>query len=284
MSFPKRVVEDALLACGRCCCLCHKFCGVRIEMHHLKPKQKGGDDSFENCIPLCFDCHATVGHYNQDHPRGRKFSPSELRRHRDNWYRKVKESNTPMLSSDVPEKTIQMVEGNSNIVAGRDLNVHTDRIIKKTIVQTDPGGKHISNYTARKIKELVDEYINMHSDAGCDSRGAAGRIWSRLKIKFNVTTYKEISLDDSDDVIRWLYAQINMTRPKLRKTNSEKWRISLYKPIYARARELGISKEGLYILAQNRLSLKRPIVSLKELTQKNLEKLHRIMIYEVKRS
>jgi hypothetical protein len=94
MSFPKDVVDLALVAAGRCCCICHKFCGVRIETHHIRPVSKGGDDSFENCIPLCFDCHAEVEHYNDQHPRGRKFSESELRKHRDTWFSKVEEMNT----------------------------------------------------------------------------------------------------------------------------------------------------------------------------------------------
>jgi hypothetical protein len=51
--------------------------------------QQGGDDTFKNCIPLCFDCHAEVGHYTDSHPKGIKFTPEELRQHRDRWYAKV---------------------------------------------------------------------------------------------------------------------------------------------------------------------------------------------------
>jgi hypothetical protein len=86
MSFAPEVAERALIACGRHCCLCHKFCGTKIELHHITPKSAGGTNDFENCIPLCFDCHAEVEHYNVKHPRGRKFSPRELKGHRDQWY------------------------------------------------------------------------------------------------------------------------------------------------------------------------------------------------------
>jgi hypothetical protein len=89
MSFPDRVKEDALLASGRHCCLCHKYCGLKIELHHIKPKAEGGHDTFENCIPLCFDCHADMRSYDHLHPKGTKFSERELTRHRDNWYAKV---------------------------------------------------------------------------------------------------------------------------------------------------------------------------------------------------
>lgn len=284
MSFSREIVEDALVACGRSCCICHKFCGVRIETHHLKPKHQGGDDSFENCIPLCFDCHAEVEHYNSNHPRGRKFSEGELRKHRDNWYSMVRELNTPLPPHESPAHIFQTVNGQGNMVAGRDLHILTERVVKKTVVQTDPGGKHIANSTARKIQDLVKEYIDIHTAAGKDSQRAAQRIWGGLKKEFNVTTYKEISAEDSDDAIQWLYVQIAMARPKIRRKAPERWKQSFYKPIYARANELGISKEDLYAVAQARLSLKKPISSLKDLTQKNLERLHHIMIAEVNKS
>jgi len=284
MSFPKDAVDMALVASGRCCCICHKFCGVRIETHHIRPVSKGGDDSFENCIPLCFDCHAEVEHYNNQHPRGRKFSESELSKHRDNWFSKVEELNTlPPLPNEVPH-VIQTVSGKGNMVAGRDLNISTERVVRKTIVQTDPGGKHISNTTARKIQEMVKEYIDIHTSAGKEAQRAAQRIWSSLKKEFNVTSYKEIPAQDSDRAIQWLHAQIAMARPKIRRKAPEKWKQSFFKPIYARAGELGISKEDLYLLAQERLALKKPIRSLKELTQRDLQRFHHIMIYEVKKS
>ena len=35
MAFPPKVAEDALVKCGRRCCLCHKFCRTDIEIHHI---------------------------------------------------------------------------------------------------------------------------------------------------------------------------------------------------------------------------------------------------------
>lgn len=284
MGFPKDIVDEALVASGRSCCICHKFCGVRIEVHHIRPVSKGGDDSFENCIPLCFDCHAEAEHYNDQHPRGRKFSDSELRKHRDSWFAKVSELNTLTPPPQYESQVIQSVSGKGNMVAGRDLSIHTDRVVHKTVVHTDPGGKHISNTTARKIQNLVNDYIDIHTEAGKDAKRAAQKIWSQLKKEFNVTSYKEIPVQESDRAIKWLHAQLSMARPKIRRKAPQKWKESLYKPIFARARDLGISKEDLYLLAYERLALKKPIQSLKELTQRDLLRLHNIMINEVRRS
>jgi hypothetical protein len=54
-------------------------------LHHIQPIENGGDDSIENAIPLCFECHAEVQLYNPAHPRGRKFRPDELRDHKEQW-------------------------------------------------------------------------------------------------------------------------------------------------------------------------------------------------------
>ena len=89
MGFSQSIVENALLSCGRHCCICHKFCGTKIELHHIDQKKNGGEDSFDNCLPLCFDCHADVMQYNPEHPKGKKYNFSELKKHRENWYKKV---------------------------------------------------------------------------------------------------------------------------------------------------------------------------------------------------
>src|SRR4051812_48340154 len=89
MGFPQNVADEALVSCGRHCCLCRKFCGLKIELHHIKPRADGGADTFENCIPLCFDCHGDMRSYDHKHPKGRKYSAVELKQHRDLWYKSV---------------------------------------------------------------------------------------------------------------------------------------------------------------------------------------------------
>lgn len=89
--WPVKVKEEALVACARRCCVCHRFCGRNMELHHIKMESKGGESTDKNCIPLCFDCHAEAGHYNSAHPKGTKYSSAELRKHRDRWYKAIKE-------------------------------------------------------------------------------------------------------------------------------------------------------------------------------------------------
>lgn len=90
MTFSKSVREQALIESARHCCVCHRYKGVKIEVHHIVPLDSGGDDSPDNAIALCFDCHADAGHYNPKHPRGSKFSPDELLEARETWHRTVR--------------------------------------------------------------------------------------------------------------------------------------------------------------------------------------------------
>ena len=88
MSFPQAVADEVLVKCGRHCALCHKFCGLKIELHHIKQQKDEGPDTADNCIPLCFECHADMRSYDHKHPKGRKYSAAELISHRDDWYKK----------------------------------------------------------------------------------------------------------------------------------------------------------------------------------------------------
>lgn len=93
MSFSQQIKEQALVSCARHCCICHRFVGLKIECHHIVHKSKGGEDTIENCIPLCFDCHADMISYDNKHPKGTKYSQTEIKSHRDNWYKKVSDNN-----------------------------------------------------------------------------------------------------------------------------------------------------------------------------------------------
>jgi HNH endonuclease len=75
MGFNRAEADALLVACHRRCCVCHRFCGFKMELHHMDQGSESEDDSIENAIPLCFECHAEVQLYNDSHPRGRKFHP-----------------------------------------------------------------------------------------------------------------------------------------------------------------------------------------------------------------
>ncbi len=85
MAFDRDQVADLLVKCHRRCCICHRFCGFKMETDHIKPPGEGGTHDIDNALPVCFECHAEIHCYNTDHPRGRKFTEKELRGHKEQW-------------------------------------------------------------------------------------------------------------------------------------------------------------------------------------------------------
>ena len=79
-----------MIASARHCCVCHRYKGVKMEVHHIIQEADGGPNTFENAIPLCYDCHSDAGHFNDRHPKGTKFSKQELSKSRDTWYEFIK--------------------------------------------------------------------------------------------------------------------------------------------------------------------------------------------------
>jgi hypothetical protein len=83
--FTRIELEQLLVECHRRCCVCHKYCGVKIEVDHIISATTAGSSDIGNAIPVCFECHAEIHYYNPKHPKGRRFQEAELRSHRDQW-------------------------------------------------------------------------------------------------------------------------------------------------------------------------------------------------------
>ncbi len=82
MAFPEAGVARLLADCKRHCCVCLRWCGSRIQLHHIVPQAQGGPDDIDNAIPVCLDCHAEIESRSN---MGRHFSPSELHEHKRRW-------------------------------------------------------------------------------------------------------------------------------------------------------------------------------------------------------
>jgi len=91
MAFPESVRLEALVACQRTCCLCHERKHTRLVCHHIIQEADGGPNVFENCIPLCPDCHAEVKAFDpRHHPGMTSYSEQELIRRRNDWHQVIK--------------------------------------------------------------------------------------------------------------------------------------------------------------------------------------------------
>ena len=135
MPFSQEVKTKAMVACGRFCVICHKFCGNNMEVHHIVAESDGGSNNFDNAIPLCFDCHAEVRQYDPKHPKGIRFTKDELIQHRDNWYKKVSDG-------------VYHADGNEKAIYKEDIELFHSICelftpsVKCWLIENDIGGSH----------------------------------------------------------------------------------------------------------------------------------------------
>lgn len=200
MAFSEEVKIKAMVACGRRCCICHKFCGNNMEVHHIKAQADGGDNSFENAIPLCIDCHAIVRQYDPKHPKGIKFSERELIQHRDVWYKHIQQGIQDAEKQSRPNKVepikIYHQKGYKNIMLNKVSNgkeiltylIGTYGITYDEEAETLEEVKLLGGFI-QDIKELVD--FNDLLDEPCD----------RIMTAFNLTE----SIKELDRAGFWVF-------------------------------------------------------------------------------
>ena len=177
MSFPRAVKEKILVDTARHCCICHRYKGVKVEVHHIKQEALGGENTYENAIALCFDCHADAGHYNPKHPRGTKFSPSELKKAKENWLNLVRTNNMELPKE--PDSFLCryfVCENYENLleISGGDLKkfpVESPLLVKNEvltflnrIIERHPETYRHANAWGEHYKHK-DDYLSRHPDA-----------------------------------------------------------------------------------------------------------------------
>ena len=88
MSVDAKLAEQMLVSCGRRCCICRRFEPLHLQVHHIRPRSAGGEDSLDNLIVVCLTCHSDIHTQTQ---LTRRFTEDELKGHRDSLVRLVGE-------------------------------------------------------------------------------------------------------------------------------------------------------------------------------------------------
>lgn len=177
MGFSQKVKNQILVDTARHCCVCHRYKGVKVEVHHIEQEALGGKNTYENAISLCFDCHCDAGHYNPKHPRGTKFSPAELKKAKQNWIHLVKTNNIKeptepdsfLCQYFVCENYENLLEINNGDLS--KFPVETPLIVKnevlnslEKIIKNHPESYRYANAWGECYKGK-NEYLEKHPDA-----------------------------------------------------------------------------------------------------------------------
>lgn len=160
----------------------------------------------------------------------------------------------------------QKIEGNGNVQVGGDL-IKTEKVIRRTDVLYDKD-EYISDSQAKEIRDRIEKIAKSKSKEDSSSYSKA---YKSLYNKFNITKYSLLPKNEYEKAIKWLDKQVAINRPKLKNVDLDQWRKDMYRAIHARSNQLKID---IHDFAFDVLELKKPITSLKELSDLRLKKLH----------
>jgi len=177
--FNRDEVAELLVSCHRRCCICHRFCGVKMETDHIVPSDEDGTDKINNAIPVCLECHAEIHCYNTAHPRGRKFTAEELRQHKEQWLGICK-NNPEIFAQALPtsevgplnslvdelEYNLEACEREGSVLSVQQFN---EAIRRGAISFLEPDLKKTINIAYVKINQLNQLFDSLaHQDQSSD--------------------------------------------------------------------------------------------------------------------
>lgn len=163
----------------------------------------------------------------------------------------------------------QDINGNNNIQIAGDF-IKTEKIVRKTLVIHD-SDEHITDSQAKEIRDRVKKIAEERAGERKYSSPPYGAVYLTLYNRYKITKYTLLPKDKYEDAIKWLDKQIAIYRPKLKYVNPEQYRKDMYKSIHARANQLDIN---IHEFATNVLALKKPLSSLKELSDTRLKTIY----------
>lgn len=137
-------------------------------MHHIIPEAKGGTNTSDNAIVLCFDCHADAGSYNPEHPRGTRISPEELRRAREEWYGIV-------ATGCVESPNAELTPFHCRYIIGKNFTALRELMVRDLSRFPIPGAILVNSATLRFLEFVIQahgkEYRSGNVHGGCHPTG-----------------------------------------------------------------------------------------------------------------
>lgn len=167
--------------------------------------------------------------------------------------------------------------GNSVHVAGRDI-IHTSKhVFRNTIT---PDERHLTLEQRERIREMAAMVADRL--AGAEGETNFASVYRLLQRRYQVASYLLIPHGQFDDALAFLKRQRAIHRARLHQRNPSAYLNDYYRTIFAGAGELGWGRATVYRYAGEKLHLKRPVTSLKELGPLQLKALAKFIQREVR--
>ena len=155
MSFSEKIKLEVKHKAAFRCCMCEEF-QASLQIHHIVPREQGGQDTFNNAAPLCATCHDAYG----ANPDKRKL----IREKRDWWYIVVQEKykGNLLFDTDTLTKISERVNRLENLQDNTDNDVNYLKVtlneINNKLFQIEPSSEKINEiifYNKQLIEHIT---------------------------------------------------------------------------------------------------------------------------------
>ena len=152
-------------------------------------------------------------------------------------------------------------QGNKVQVAGRDLVIRTEKHFRRSVITPDE--RHLTVEQCEKLRTVIGELAaRLAVGDGGPNFAAVHRMLQR---RYSIPSYLLIPRDKFGDALGFLSQQRAIHRSRLRRRNPALYQNDFFHSIYAGAGELGWERPQVYQFAFDKLGLKKPLTSLKQL-------------------
>jgi hypothetical protein len=172
----------------------------------------------------------------------------------------------------------QNITGDNNILAGRDVNFFTRPPNIKNVTARREGG--VSPEELRQLKLWIEELAE--GEVNVDRQAAFGKWGAIFLKKFKLAKREDLLSAKMNEAEQWFtFHRAMQTRGKKVKA-PEEWRRKRIGAIKAAMSQLGVSNETYYPELSRRLRMKKPFISLKDLTKSDLERVYNLALRDAR--
>ncbi len=158
-------------------------------------------------------------------------------------------------------------DGNRVQVAGRDFVVHAAKHVHRSVITPDE--RHVTTEQRDRLREVIGEVATRLAGDNAGPNYAA--VHRMLQRRFNVASYSLIPRERGDEALSFLKQQRATYRSRLRRRNPAAYEADFFRAVFSLAGELGWDRASVYGYAREKLALKNPVMSLKELGPSQLK-------------
>ena len=180
-------------------------------------------------------------------------------------------------SAGVVQQNVRVIGRSNRVQVATGDIITTERHIQRAIITPDE--RHLSTEQREKIRAVVaDLAARLAGENGAPNFAAAHRMLQR---RFNVASYAVLPREKFGEALGFLKQQRAVHRSRLRRRNPVAYQNDFFRSIYAGAGEMGWDRPRVCGYAEDKLGLKKPLLSLKELGPKQLKSLSDFVHREV---